>query len=281
MKKPRSKPWHQRALPATALVLACAGAAAPAHADKPLWELGMGAGWLHLPHYRGSDQTRDWLLPIPYFIYRGEVFRADREGARARLVDSKQGFDLDLSVSANTPTRSSDNKARAGMANLAPTVEAGPSLNYTLAQRSGWQLDLRLPARAVFTVERQPKSIGWTANPELHLSADVKGWDVTLEGGPVFASREYNRFFYDVSVADVRPGRPAFQSRGGQSGWVGTFSASRRLGDFWIGTYMQADSLRGAVFEASPLVRQRMNISYGVGMSWVFKESTARARDGS
>lgn len=84
-----------------------------------------------------------------------------------------------------------------------------------------------------------------------------------------------------MTAADARPERPVFQSRGGQSGWVGTFSASRRPGDFWIGTYLQADSLRGAAFEASSLVRQRQNISYGVGMSWVFKVSSARARDGS
>ena len=61
------------------MVLALTLAAAPARADQPLWELGIGAGWLHLPHYRGSDQSRDWLLPIPYFVYRGEFFRADRE----------------------------------------------------------------------------------------------------------------------------------------------------------------------------------------------------------
>lgn len=279
MNRPSPQPWHSRAWSAFALALVFV--AAPARADKPLWELGIGAGWLHLPHYRGSDQSRDWLLPIPYFVYRGEVFRADREGARAMLVDNKYGFDLDLSAAANTPTRSKNNQARAGMADLAPTAEIGPSLNFTLAQRASWQLDLRLPARAVFTVASQPASIGWTANPELHLAGDLRGWDVTLQGGPVFANRQYNRYFYDVTAADARPGRPVFRSAGGPSGWVGTLSASRRLGDFWIGTYMQADSLHGAVFEASPLVRQRLNISYGIGLSWVFKESSARARDGS
>lgn len=41
------------------LTLVLTLAAAPARADKPLWELGLGAGLLHLPHYRGSDQTRN------------------------------------------------------------------------------------------------------------------------------------------------------------------------------------------------------------------------------
>ncbi|MCK6435001.1 MAG: MipA/OmpV family protein, partial [Aquabacterium sp.] len=41
-----------------------------AHA-APLWELGIGAGMLRLPHYRGSDQSHLWLLPVPYVAYRG------------------------------------------------------------------------------------------------------------------------------------------------------------------------------------------------------------------
>lgn len=62
-------------------------------------------------------------MPIPYFVYRAEVFRADRESTRAMLVDNQRGFDLDISAAANTPTRSSDNRARLGMADLAPAVE--------------------------------------------------------------------------------------------------------------------------------------------------------------
>ncbi len=263
------------------VTLALTMAAAPARADKPLWELGVGAGWLHLPHYRGSDQSRDWLLPIPYFIYRGEVFRADREGARPLLLDQKQGVDIDISAAVNTPTRSKDNRACEGLANLAPTVELGPSLNYTLARAPGWQLDLRLPARAVFTVERKPGVIGWTANTELHLATNVSGWDLTLQGGPVFNTRPYNQYFYDVSPAEARPGRQTYPSSGGAAGWVGTLSAARRWGPVWAGVYTQADALNGATFASSPLVRQRANISGGIGMSWVFKESTARAKDGS
>ena len=37
-------------------------------ADKPLWELGMGVGGLSMPAYRGADQHRDWLFPVPYFV---------------------------------------------------------------------------------------------------------------------------------------------------------------------------------------------------------------------
>jgi hypothetical protein len=67
-----------------AVAVAVLAAAAPlAQADQPLWEAGVGVGVLRLPHYRGSDQSHTWVLPVPYFVYRGEFLRADREGARA------------------------------------------------------------------------------------------------------------------------------------------------------------------------------------------------------
>ena len=39
---------------------------------------------------------------------------------------------------------------------------------------------------------------------------------------------------------------------------------------------VQADSLNGAVLNASPLVKQRQNLSFGVGMSWIFAVSETR-----
>ncbi|MGH9363054.1 MAG: hypothetical protein ACRD2T_14170, partial [Thermoanaerobaculia bacterium] len=42
-------------------------AAAPAAAEElPLWELGLGIGGFTLPDYRGSDQARGYVLPVPY-----------------------------------------------------------------------------------------------------------------------------------------------------------------------------------------------------------------------
>ena len=39
----------------------------------PRWELGLGVAALSIPDYRGSDQQRGYLLPLPYIQYRGEV----------------------------------------------------------------------------------------------------------------------------------------------------------------------------------------------------------------
>jgi hypothetical protein len=42
------------------------------HAELlPLWEVGAGVGVLNLPDYRGAESRSNYVLPVPYFIYRG------------------------------------------------------------------------------------------------------------------------------------------------------------------------------------------------------------------
>jgi len=263
------------------LVAGClAGAAAMAPpalraAELPLWELGIGAGLLSLPHYRGSDQTHTWLLPVPYAVYRGEIFRADRDGARARLLESER-LKLDLSVAASPPTRSRDNRAREGMPDLAPTVELGPNLNLTLHRAAGWKLDFRLPVRAVATVERQVQGLGWTASPVLNLDIDRAGWNLGLQAGATWSSRRLNAYFYDVADDQVLPDRPAYRAAQGYAGWQATVALSRRFANHWTGLFVRWDSVGGAVFDDSPLVRRRDAVWLGVAWSWIGWQSEQR-----
>ena len=250
-----------------------------ASAIEPLWELGMGVGGLRLPHYRGSDQSHNLLLPVPYAIYRGKVFRATREGARAVLLDSDL-VDVDVSVSASAPTRSGDNVARAGMPDLAPTVAVGPNINWRLARGtawdSNWRVDLRLPVLAVFTLQRHSQTLGWTANPVLNLDMIWQGWNVGLQAGPMWATRRYHAYFYDVAPAYATATRAAYNAPSGNAGWRWTAGASRRYGKLWVGGFVRGDSVSGAAFEASPLVKQRHAYSVGLAMSWVFAVSDER-----
>ena len=250
-----------------------------ASAIEPLWELGMGVGGLRLPHYRGSDQSHNLLLPVPYAIYRGKVFRATREGARAVLLDSDR-VDVDVSVSASAPTRSGDNVARAGMPDLAPTVAVGPNINWRLARGtawdSNWKVDLRVPVLAVFTLQRHSQTLGWTANPVLNLDMLWQGWNVGLQAGPMWATRRYHAYFYDVAPAYATATRAAYNAPSGNAGWRWTAGASRRYGKLWVGGFVRGDSVSGAAFEASPLVKQRHAFSLGLAMSWVFAVSDER-----
>ena len=241
----------------------------------PLWELGLGAGALRVPHYRGSDQSHDWLLPVPYLVYRGSFFKSDRDGTRAVLLDT-QRVDVDLGLAASPPASSSDDRARAGMRALAATLEIGPQVNLALARGAGWKLDLRLPLRAAFTVGGQARAIGWTSSPVMNLDAALQGWNLGLQAGPLLATRRYNGYFYDVAAADANATRPAYAAPGGYAGWALTAAASRRIGDVWVAGFARTDQLAGAAFADSPLVRQRQNFSVGLAASWVFKVSDER-----
>ena len=67
---------------------ALALSATTAHAEeKPLWEFGLGAGALAFPDYRGSDEARIYPVPVPYFVYRGPILKADRDGLRGKLFN--------------------------------------------------------------------------------------------------------------------------------------------------------------------------------------------------
>ena len=253
---------------------------AQAAVDRPLWELGAGAGALRLPHYRGSDQSTTWLLPVPYIVYRGEIFKADRDGARAVLLDAKS-VDVDISASASAPTRSKDNRAREGMPDLKPTFEIGPNLNWTVARGrhpgGDWKLDLRLPVRAAFSVESKSHLAGWIATPNVNLDLRTGGgWNVGLQAGPLFADRRLHAYFYDVAPAYANAARPAYRSSGGYAGFNALAGLSRRDGNRWLGFFVKVDSLSGAAFEDSPLVRQRHHWSAGVAASWVFAQSGRR-----
>ena len=148
--------------------------AASAHADeKPLWEAGAGIGALILPDYRGSDESRAYLLPFPYLIYRGQFLKADREGVRAQFLDSDR-VKLEVAVNASQPVRSSSNSAREGMPDLNGSFEVGPSLSINLARSVDrrQRLDFRVPVSTGITLGGGFQGIGWQASPRLNLDLE-------------------------------------------------------------------------------------------------------------
>ena len=70
--------------------------------EEPLWEAGFGIAAIHFPYYRGSSQERTYALPAPYFVYRGDFFKADRYGMRGVFFKTER-MDLNLSVGASLP----------------------------------------------------------------------------------------------------------------------------------------------------------------------------------
>lgn len=254
---------------------------AAAEERLPLWELGMGAGMLHLPDYRGADRSRTYVLPVPYVVYRGEIIKADRGGIRGTLFDSEK-VELNLSMNATTPVNSEDNPTRAGMPDLKPTVEVGPTLDINVWENAGrnMRVDLRLPLRSSVTVESSPQAIGWLFSPGLNVDigdpAGWAGWNLGILANTIFTSRRYNEYFYEVSQRDATTQRLAYSPSGGYGGAQLSLALSKRFPRYWVGGFVRYDSLHGAAFEDSPLVRQRNTFWAGIAVSWIFAESSTR-----
>lgn len=246
---------------------------------KPLWEFGLGVGAVSLPDYRGSDERRTYPVPIPYLVYRGDFFKADRDGVRGELFDSKVA-ELSISAHATAPVDSDDNAARRGMEDLSPTLELGPSLDLHLwrSHDERYKLDVVLPVRVPFTVESSPRYIGWVFAPRVNLDvehvAGQKGWNMGLGVGPVFAARRFNDYFYSIEDRDVTPIRPRYEAEGGYSGLNVLTSLSKKFPKYWVGAYLSYGALSGAGFEDSPLVKTKSSLSGGIGFAWMIGESS-------
>ncbi|MEO8135691.1 MAG: MipA/OmpV family protein [Betaproteobacteria bacterium] len=260
--------------------LALAGLAGVVHAEqKPLWEFGLGAGAVTFPDYRGSDRTQTYPLPVPYFVYRGEFLKADRNGVRGRFFDSDR-VELNVSMSASAPVDSKDNPTREGMPDLNPTVEIGPSLDINLWRTADrrTKLDLRLPLTTGVTIEGSPRSTGWSFSPRLNVDLQdvggMAGWNMGLLAGPLFGDRKQHEYFYSVAQQYATAERPAYEARRGYAGTQMLMSLSKRFPSFWVGGFLRYDTLRGAVFADSPLVRRNNYMAGGLALSWIIGESS-------
>jgi outer membrane protein len=275
----------RRASRVQALAVALATAMLPLRAsgqDAPLWEFGIGPAGLRLPYYRGSDQYRNLVLPAVYFVYRGEFLRADeREGVRGILFESKN-LKLNVSAGASLPVSSSNSDTRAGMPDLKPEIELGPALEWTIwrGQNRGTRLMASFPVRAAISIQWPPRSLGWITNPHLNLDVTdpvrAPGWNLGLQAGPLFATRHLNDYYYSVDRAFATATRPAYAASGGYSGAQFTTALSKRFRHFWVGAFGRYDSIEGAVFENSPLVRSGHSLYGGIGFSVMVGESSVR-----
>ncbi len=248
--------------------------ARPVLKSLPLWELGAGLSLIRLPDYRGADSDRGYALPLPFLVYRGSFLRADREGARAVLLDTSLA-ELEVSINASPPVYTAETGARAGMRRVPATFEIGPKLRSTLVRTPGLRLNLEVPVRAVLTLESSPRHVGNVFSPNLDLSVSTgTPWRLGFVAGPLFATQGVNQRIYGVSAAEALATRPAYESRGGYGGWQALVGTSRRFERHWFGAFLRYDHVGGAVFADSPLVRSRHNLSGGVAMSWVFATSS-------
>ena len=192
----------------------------------PLWELGLFGFYLHLPHYRGSDQYNDYILPLPFLIYRGGLFQANRDGFKG-IFSRSENFEANVSLYGNPPV-DDDNRAREGMDELDPVFEIGPALKwYFLGRHPTRSLFLRAAGRAVTAVD-VPDLLDWRyvgIHGDLYLiyrNRSLWGslWEWGFNTGFDFTDSRYNGYFYGVAPKDARADRAAYEADGGYAGFM-------------------------------------------------------------
>lgn len=268
-----------------ALALLAVVAALPtvqaAEKERPLWEIGVGVGAFTFPSYRGSDQTNNFMIPVPLFTYHGDFFKADRHGIRGSFFDSDR-VDLTVSLALSPPGNSEDIVARTGMPDIESTFEIGPQMDITLwrSENRARFVKILMPLRAAFTVEGSPRDVGWVFHPKFNMDiTDIPGmpeWNLGMLAGPVFGDKRQNAYYYTVKPEYATMARPAYEAGSGYAGMQYLISMSKRFPRFWVGAFARYDNLSGATFEDSPLVRQKDYFAGGIAVTWVIGESATR-----
>jgi outer membrane scaffolding protein for murein synthesis (MipA/OmpV family) len=248
----------------------------------PLWEAGVFAGVASTPAYPGSSDRSQRALAVPFFIYRGEVLRADRGGIGARVMRTDD-LEFDVGFAASLPANSKNVTARAGMPDMGTLIEFGPRLKMTLAKpTAGSRWKLELPVRTVLEFSGGMSRQGWAAEPEVsYESRDlVAGLNLSANASLVFGDRSLNQYFYSVAPRFASPTRPTFDAKAGLIATRLGLSLSKEINaDLRVFGFLRYDSYAGTANLNSPLHLNASGSSAGLGLTWTFGRSTELARN--
>lgn len=257
-----------------------AGITGAATNGLPKWELGVFGLASRVPFYRGSDEYRWYAFPVPYFVYRGEYIKADREGVRGMFYKGYR-FEMELSMNGNPPVKS-EGGVREGMPELDPLIELGPAARaFLYSGQKVKSIYLEAAGRGVFSIDTDDLALDY-AGVRSSLSLVFAGlkprkdspWSAGFKTGLEFGNRDYNGYFYDVEEAYVTADRPAYRSKGGYGGFSASGWISRTLFDgVSAAMYVRLDNVGGAVYEESPLVGARNSYMVGAGLTWKIAQS--------
>jgi outer membrane scaffolding protein for murein synthesis (MipA/OmpV family) len=247
----------------------------------PLWELGGVALGVSQSAYPGADQQVNRALALPYFIYRGDVLRADRETAGIRALKT-ENFELDVGFAGAFGAGSETIEARQGMRKLGTLVELGPRLKWDLgAVPAGGRLNAEFPARAVLDLSDKAAHRGWSFEPKLTYSRrSDSGWRYSASISAIVADTRLAQTFYEVRSSEATTLRPAYTAQSGLVSWRLGTAFSRSLGSDWnLFGFARLDTVAGAANESSPLVRRSSGATVGLGVAYTWMRSDRAAFD--
>jgi MipA family protein len=250
------------------------------HADltlKPLWELGVGLGAARTPAYIGASETVQRVLPVPYVIYRGEIFRADQDGVGARVLRGDNWL-FDLGFSAGLDGNNKELVARKGMSKLGPTFEVGPRFRWFVAKPSpGELISFNVPLRAVIEINGGLKGQGAVLEPTLRYDNDhfFRGVGLVAQAGVLVGDRRVNGHYYNVAPQFATAARPTYFAKSGlMATKVSAVLYKEVTPDLSIAVFARWDGSSSAANEASPLHTKANAFTFGLGATYSLMKSS-------
>ena len=240
---------------------------------KPLFEIGVGAFVLDLPYYPGSENNKRVIAPIPIFIYRGDFFRANRDGSMQGRFFNSDKLELNISLNGTFPSNGDDNSARSGMPELDGLIEIGPSIKYYISHNSKKSIYLSIPLRYAITSDfRELTSRGVTLGT--YISAKFKDIFsvsdyISISAGLRYANKQLMDYYYTVDQDYSTATRPTYYAKGGlfkygiSSGFNYNFTK-----DFWLYGATGYSMYYGTANEDGPLLRRKSTLTFLVSLYW-------------
>lgn len=239
-------------------------------------ETGIGLSAVHVPHYLGSDEAENYVLPFPYIRYRSEKLNIDRNFIQGKIFQSGK-FSIEISLGGAIPVDSERNEAREGMDDLNFIGELGPALQYHFRgnRLSENALYVSLPLRgAISTDFTQARYRGYTFNPRLvwRRAYQYDGLLVRsqISTGIRSASSHMHDYIYGVDTEYMTEEREKYSAKSGYGGATLSYSSSLLFDDYLLAGFVRYANISGASFEDSPLVRQNTSLLFGVAWAYLF-----------
>lgn len=244
----------------------------------PLWELGISGFALSQQAYPGSDVNINRVLPVPYFLYRGEHFRVDRSGTGYRAIKTPT-FEFDVGFAGSFGSGADKVTARAGMEKLGTLIEFGPRLKWNISEpdvNGKWRFEL--PVRGVFDLSHRFDYRGMTVEPEINFDRRaLGGWRYRMGLSALWGNRQLAQTFYEVTPLQATAIRPAYQAEQGLILWrLSGFVSHAYSNNLRFYGGVRIDSVAGAANESSPLVKRTTSPSLLFGLTYMWMRSERR-----
>jgi MipA family protein len=255
---------------------------------EPIWEYGVGAGFVRFEQYPAAGKYSQLILPFPTFQYRGRSLRADdREGAKAYLWKNDQ-WSVEMSGTGSPSLNSDDNEIRKGMKDLPWVIALGPKLvfktqseiqmglgifqavttDFSFTQFSG----VIFQSNLTYKVERFiPLSFlgSKDSRDSSQLVKSLTHYFLTLK----WESQEIQNEYFGVGKKYANNSRPEFRAKAGFLSAEASVFQSFKVGrySYYLGAnyadYSQNQNKK------SPLFKSHFQMNYLFGITYVLGES--------